>query len=58
MTVPSVPGLPSHRSIRPYTVYELEQVRQHTRRYGVCGREGPLFLVLGFTCGWGPENGG
>ncbi|CAM4651112.1 unnamed protein product [Caretta caretta] len=31
MTVPSVPGLPSHRSIRPYTVYELEQVRQHTR---------------------------
>ncbi|XP_030390740.1 glutamine-rich protein 2 [Gopherus evgoodei] len=31
MTIPSVPGLPSHRSIRPYTVYELEQVRQHTR---------------------------
>ncbi|XP_074870980.1 glutamine-rich protein 2 isoform X4 [Carettochelys insculpta] len=30
-TVPSVPGLPSHRSLRPYTVYELEQVRQHTR---------------------------
>ncbi|KAG6931592.1 glutamine rich 2, partial [Chelydra serpentina] len=31
MTLPSVPGLPSHRSIRPYTIYELEQVRQHTR---------------------------
>ncbi|XP_075759724.1 glutamine-rich protein 2 isoform X4 [Pelodiscus sinensis] len=31
MTIPSVPGLPSHRSIRPYTVYELEQIRQHTR---------------------------
>ncbi|XP_044838780.1 glutamine-rich protein 2 isoform X1 [Mauremys mutica] len=31
MTIPSVPGLPSHRSLRPYTVYELEQVRQHTR---------------------------
>uniref|UniRef100_A0A8C8SR46 DUF4795 domain-containing protein n=1 Tax=Pelusios castaneus TaxID=367368 RepID=A0A8C8SR46_9SAUR len=31
MTLPSVPGLPSHRSLRPYTIYELEQVRQHTR---------------------------
>uniref|UniRef100_A0A8D0L620 DUF4795 domain-containing protein n=1 Tax=Sphenodon punctatus TaxID=8508 RepID=A0A8D0L620_SPHPU len=30
-TVPTVPGLPTHRSIRPYTVYELEQIRQHSR---------------------------
>lgn len=31
MTLPSAPGLPSHKSSRPYTVYELEQVRQHCR---------------------------
>ncbi|KAJ7989405.1 hypothetical protein DPEC_G00304210 [Dallia pectoralis] len=31
VTVPFSPGLPSHKSIRPYTTYELEQVRQHSR---------------------------
>ncbi|XP_073801342.1 uncharacterized protein isoform X8 [Danio rerio] len=31
MSLPSAPGLPSHKSSRPYTVYELEQVRQHCR---------------------------
>ncbi|XP_030064064.1 LOW QUALITY PROTEIN: glutamine-rich protein 2 [Microcaecilia unicolor] len=31
LTIPNVPGLPGHRSSRPYTVYELEQVRQHSR---------------------------
>eukprot|EP00063_Salmo_salar_P074418 XP_014049253.1 PREDICTED: uncharacterized protein LOC106601526 isoform X2 [Salmo salar] len=31
VTVPSTPGLPSHKSNRPYTIYELEQVRQHCR---------------------------
>ncbi|XP_018883729.3 glutamine-rich protein 2 isoform X2 [Gorilla gorilla gorilla] len=28
---PAGPGLPGHHSIRPYTVFELEQVRQHSR---------------------------
>ncbi|XP_062936448.1 glutamine-rich protein 2 [Cynocephalus volans] len=28
---PVGPGLPGHRSIRPYTVFELEQVRQQSR---------------------------
>nr|XP_028692669.1 glutamine-rich protein 2 isoform X2 [Macaca mulatta] len=28
---PVGPGLPGHHSIRPYTVFELEQVRQHSR---------------------------
>uniref|UniRef100_F7CFI0 Glutamine rich 2 n=1 Tax=Equus caballus TaxID=9796 RepID=F7CFI0_HORSE len=28
---PVCPGLPGHRSIRPYTVFELEQVRQQSR---------------------------
>ncbi|KAM9474609.1 uncharacterized protein ACWYII_008903 [Salvelinus alpinus] len=31
VTVPSTPGLPSHKSNRPHTIYELEQVRQHCR---------------------------
>lgn len=31
---PVGPGLPGHRSIRPYTVFELEQVRQQSRKYG------------------------
>ncbi|XP_077067723.1 uncharacterized protein LOC143721323 isoform X2 [Siphateles boraxobius] len=30
-SLPSAPGLPSHRSSRPYSVYELEQMRQHCR---------------------------
>ncbi|XP_053068543.1 glutamine-rich protein 2 isoform X10 [Acinonyx jubatus] len=29
--IPMGPGLPGHRSIRPYTVFELEQVRQQSR---------------------------
>ncbi|XP_041910787.1 glutamine-rich protein 2 [Arvicola amphibius] len=28
---PIVPSMPGHRSIRPYTVFELEQVRQQSR---------------------------
>ncbi|XP_045893508.1 glutamine-rich protein 2 isoform X1 [Micropterus dolomieu] len=29
--LPSSPGFPSHKSIRPFTVYALEQFRQHYR---------------------------
>ncbi|KAE8576989.1 hypothetical protein XENTR_v10004393 [Xenopus tropicalis] len=29
LTIPNVPGLPVHRSTRPQSVYELEQIRQH-----------------------------
>ncbi|KAF7477967.1 Hypothetical predicted protein [Marmota monax] len=32
--IPMSPGLPAHRSIRPYTIFELEQVRQQSRKYG------------------------
>ncbi|XP_058621973.1 glutamine-rich protein 2 isoform X2 [Onychostoma macrolepis] len=35
VSLPSAPVLPSHKSNRPYTVYELEQVRQHCRRGSV-----------------------
>ncbi|XP_051850929.1 glutamine-rich protein 2 isoform X1 [Antechinus flavipes] len=38
-SVPSGPGLPAHRSNRPYTIYELEQVRQQSRNM----RLGPAF---------------
>ncbi|KAK2112104.1 Glutamine-rich protein 2 [Saguinus oedipus] len=34
---PAGPGLPGHCSIRPYTVFELEQIRQHSRKYGTAG---------------------
>ncbi|KAI4566937.1 hypothetical protein MJG53_015614 [Ovis ammon polii x Ovis aries] len=33
---PVGPCLPGHRSVRPYTVFELEQVRQQSRKYGLC----------------------
>lgn len=29
---PVGPSLPAHRSLRPYTVFELEQVRQQSRK--------------------------
>ncbi len=31
--LPSTPGFPSHKSIRPFTVYALEQFRQHFKRW-------------------------
>ncbi|XP_067403882.1 glutamine-rich protein 2 [Emydura macquarii macquarii] len=46
MTLPSVPGLPSHRSIRPYTIYELEQIRQHTRNLKLGPSSYPRLDVL------------
>ncbi|KAG8129008.1 hypothetical protein E2320_015805 [Naja naja] len=30
-TLPAVPGLPAHQSLRPYMVYEMEQIRQLNR---------------------------
>ncbi|XP_024644683.2 glutamine-rich protein 2 [Macaca nemestrina] len=35
--IPAGPGLPGHHSIRPYTVFELEQVRQHSRNLKLGG---------------------
>ncbi|XP_047427694.1 glutamine-rich protein 2 isoform X3 [Mugil cephalus] len=32
VTLPSTPAFPSHKSIRPFTVYALEQLRQHYRK--------------------------
>lgn len=44
-TTPVGPSLPGHRSTRPYTVFELEQVRQQSRKYagecaGLCREAG------------------
>nr|XP_017828354.3 glutamine-rich protein 2 [Callithrix jacchus] len=41
---PAGPGLPGHCSIRPYTVFELEQIRQHSRnlRLGTAFHRGDL----------------
>ncbi|XP_077183820.1 glutamine-rich protein 2 isoform X3 [Paroedura picta] len=30
-TLPAIPGLPAHQSLRPYMVYEMEQIRQISR---------------------------
>ncbi|XP_075897576.1 glutamine-rich protein 2-like isoform X2 [Nelusetta ayraudi] len=37
VTLPSTPGFPAHRSIRPFTVYALEQFRQHYRSERMSG---------------------
>ncbi|XP_052615696.1 glutamine-rich protein 2 isoform X2 [Peromyscus californicus insignis] len=34
---PIVPSMPGHRSVRPYTVFELEQVRQQSRNLKLGG---------------------
>ncbi|KAG8565656.1 hypothetical protein GDO81_012935 [Engystomops pustulosus] len=31
LSIPNIPGLPAHRSNRPYTVFELDQIRQQSR---------------------------
>ncbi|XP_027480867.1 glutamine-rich protein 2 isoform X11 [Zalophus californianus] len=47
---PVGPALPGHRSLRPYTIFELEQVRQQSRKYGAVGsRAGLHSLKLGGT---------
>lgn len=48
---PVGPCLPGHRSSRPYTIFELEQVRQQSRKYGprspAQGRGAGLLLTAG-----------
>ncbi|XP_047401222.1 glutamine-rich protein 2 isoform X2 [Sciurus carolinensis] len=45
--IPVGPGLPGHRSVRPYTIFELEQVRQQSRnpKLGSTFGRGDLSLV-------------
>uniref|UniRef100_A0A3P8YNH0 DUF4795 domain-containing protein n=2 Tax=Esox lucius TaxID=8010 RepID=A0A3P8YNH0_ESOLU len=51
LTVPSAPGLPSHKSLRPYTTYELEQVRQHCRSERIPEMVDYSYLALSRSCG-------
>ncbi|KAJ8389165.1 hypothetical protein AAFF_G00123710 [Aldrovandia affinis] len=51
VTVPPAPGLPSHRSSRPYTVYELEQVRQNCRSDKIPEMTDYSYLAMSRNCG-------
>ncbi|XP_045576234.1 glutamine-rich protein 2 isoform X3 [Salmo salar] len=51
VTVPSTPGLPSHKSNRPYTIYELEQVRQHCRSERIPEMADYSYLAMSRSCG-------
>ncbi|XP_023675993.2 glutamine-rich protein 2-like isoform X2 [Paramormyrops kingsleyae] len=49
--IPCAPGLPSHKSNRPYTVYELEQVRQHCRSERIPEMADYSYLPVSRNCG-------
>ncbi|XP_034062020.1 glutamine-rich protein 2 isoform X3 [Gymnodraco acuticeps] len=49
----STAGFPSHRSIRPFTVYALEQFRQHYRRMKPGSNR---YSFEGVTAGWKREQ--
>ncbi|KAJ3600892.1 hypothetical protein NHX12_031866 [Muraenolepis orangiensis] len=51
VTVPAAPGLPSHRSSRPFTVYELDQVRQHCRSERIPEMTDYNYVTLSRRCG-------
>ncbi|XP_036794525.1 glutamine-rich protein 2-like [Oncorhynchus mykiss] len=51
VTLPSTPGLPSHKSNRPYTIYELEQVRQHCRSERIPEMADYSYLAMSRSCG-------
>ncbi|XP_067334274.1 uncharacterized protein [Channa argus] len=51
VTLPSSPGFPSHKSIRPFTVYALEQFRQHYRSERIAELTDYSHLVVSRSCG-------
>ncbi|XP_035852922.1 glutamine-rich protein 2 isoform X2 [Sander lucioperca] len=48
---PSTPGFPSHKSIRPFTVYALEQFRQHYRSERISEMTDYSHLAASRSCG-------
>ncbi|XP_039680354.1 glutamine-rich protein 2 isoform X2 [Perca fluviatilis] len=48
---PSTPGFPSHKSIRPFTVYALEQFRQHYRSERISEMTEYSHLAASRSCG-------
>ncbi|XP_066498700.1 uncharacterized protein C16orf96 isoform X2 [Hoplias malabaricus] len=51
LTVPSAPGLPPHKTNRPYSVYELEQMRQHSRSERIPEMADNGYLAMSRSCG-------
>ncbi|GAA6222133.1 glutamine-rich protein 2-like isoform X3 [Lates japonicus] len=51
VTLPSTPGFPSHKSIRPFTVYALEQFRQHYRSERIAELTDYSHLAVSRSCG-------
>ncbi|XP_042360272.1 glutamine-rich protein 2 [Plectropomus leopardus] len=49
--LPSTPGFPSHKSIRPFTVYALEQFRQHYRSERISEMTDYSHLAVSRSCG-------
>ncbi|XP_078017367.1 glutamine-rich protein 2 isoform X2 [Epinephelus lanceolatus] len=49
--LPSTPGFPSHKSIRPFTVYALEQFRQHYRSERISEMTDYSHLAMSRSCG-------
>nr|XP_020443579.1 glutamine-rich protein 2-like [Monopterus albus] len=49
--LPSTPGFPSHKSIRPYAVYSLEQLRQHYRSKRIPERTDYGHMAVSRSCG-------
>nr|XP_046270713.1 glutamine-rich protein 2 [Scatophagus argus] len=49
--LPSTPGFPAHRSIRPFTVYALEQFRQHYRSERISELMDYSHLNVSRSCG-------
>ncbi|XP_023692691.1 uncharacterized protein [Paramormyrops kingsleyae] len=51
VTVPLAPSFPLHKSSRPHTIYEMEQVRQHYQSERIPEPEGSGFLPTSRNCG-------
>uniref|UniRef100_A0A4W4HFI8 DUF4795 domain-containing protein n=1 Tax=Electrophorus electricus TaxID=8005 RepID=A0A4W4HFI8_ELEEL len=51
VTLPSPPGLPSHKTNRPYTIYEMEQMRHHSRSERIPEMTEYGYLALSRSCG-------
>ncbi|XP_073350490.1 uncharacterized protein [Pagrus major] len=49
--LPSSPGFPAHKSIRPFTVYALERFRQHYRSERISERTDYSHLTVSRSCG-------
>ncbi|CAG02273.1 unnamed protein product, partial [Tetraodon nigroviridis] len=51
MKLPSAPGFPAHKSMRPFTVYALEQFRQHYRSERLSGLADYSHMTVSRNCG-------